>query len=166
MHLDTCIFAILDELRIYILTTIVISEDLEFPPRLVFNQGSKDFEEVKNFRLMLQEVNPTIPGKFIYEVQCIFGLNHGHMREWTSNVTVDQLKRCRGSLMTSSLILVLQVFSQDTTLTNSLRKLDLWLPYDHIFVTQTRNILLVNMAKYFMPNISFFISTSKKRRGV
>ena len=53
MHLDTYIFEILDELRIEILTTIVRSKDLEFPPRLVFNQGSKDFEEVKNFRLML-----------------------------------------------------------------------------------------------------------------
>ena len=57
MHMDTCIFAILDEIKLEILTTILISKDLEFPPRLVFNQGSKDFEEVKNFRLMLWEVN-------------------------------------------------------------------------------------------------------------
>ena len=53
LHMNTYIFAILNELRLEILTTIVRSEDLEFPPRLVFNQGSKDFEEVKNFRLML-----------------------------------------------------------------------------------------------------------------
>ena len=53
LHMTTYIFAILNELRLGILTTIVRSEDLEFPPRLVFNQGSKDFEEVKNFRLML-----------------------------------------------------------------------------------------------------------------
>ena len=53
MHPDTFIFAILDEIRLDILTTIVRFEDLEFPPRLVFNQGSKDFEDVKNFRLML-----------------------------------------------------------------------------------------------------------------
>ena len=50
-----------------ILTTIFISEDLEFPPRLVFNQSLKDFEEAKNFRLVFQEVNPAIPGKVIYE---------------------------------------------------------------------------------------------------
>ena len=31
------------------------------------NQILKDFEEAKNFRLMLQEVNQTIPGKVIYE---------------------------------------------------------------------------------------------------
>ena len=71
-------------------------------------------------------MNPTIPGKVIYEGECIFGLNHGNMMEWTRNVIVDQLKRCRDSLMTSSLILVLWVFSYDTTLTDSLRKLDLW----------------------------------------
>ena len=47
LHLNTCIFTILNELRLDILTTIVRSKDLEFPPRLVFNQGSKDFEEVK-----------------------------------------------------------------------------------------------------------------------
>ena len=57
LHLNTYIFAILNELIIDILTTIVISKDLEFPPIFVFNQGSKDFEEVKNFRLMLWEVN-------------------------------------------------------------------------------------------------------------
>ena len=43
----------IDEIRLDILSNIVISEDLEFPPILVFNQGYKDFEEVKNFRLML-----------------------------------------------------------------------------------------------------------------
>ena len=107
LHLNTCIFTILNELRLNILTTIVRSKDLESPPRLVFNQGLKDFEEVKKFRLMLQEVNLAIPGKFIYEGQWIFGLTHGHMRKWTSNITVDQLKRCRGSLMTSSLKFVL-----------------------------------------------------------
>ena len=58
--LNTYIFKILNEIRLDILTTIVIFEDLEFPPRLVFNQGLKDFEEAKNFRLMLQEVKPTV----------------------------------------------------------------------------------------------------------
>ena len=111
LHMNTCIFIILNKLKINILTTIVRSEDIEYPPRLVFHQGLKYFEEVKNFRLMLQEVNPTIPGKVIYEGQCIFGLTHGHMRKWTSNATVDQLKRCQGSLMNSSLIFVLWVFS-------------------------------------------------------
>ena len=53
LHLNTYIFTILNELILDILTTIVRSEDLEFPPILVFNQGLKDFEEVKNFRLML-----------------------------------------------------------------------------------------------------------------
>ena len=53
LHTITYIFTILNENIIEILTTIVIYEDLEFPPRLVFNQGSKDFEQVKNFRLML-----------------------------------------------------------------------------------------------------------------
>ena len=67
LHLNTYIFAILNELRLDILTTIFISEDLEFPPRLVFNQGSKDFEEVKDFRLMLEEINPILYEKVIYE---------------------------------------------------------------------------------------------------
>ena len=53
----------MDELRLNILTTIFRYEDLEFPPRLVLNQGSKDLEEVKNFRLVLQEIDPTIPEK-------------------------------------------------------------------------------------------------------
>ena len=53
LHLNTCIFTILNELRLDILTTIVKYEDLEFPSRLVFNQGSRDFEKVKNFGLML-----------------------------------------------------------------------------------------------------------------
>ena len=69
-------FTILNELILDILTTIFISEDIESPPKLVLNQGLKDFEEVKNFRLMLQEVNPTVPGKVIYEGQCIFFLTH------------------------------------------------------------------------------------------
>ena len=53
MHLYTYIFTIMDEIILEILTTIIIFEDIEFPPRLVLNQGSKDFEEVKNFKLML-----------------------------------------------------------------------------------------------------------------
>ena len=53
LHLDTYIFAILDKVRLDILTTIVRFEDLEFSPRLVLNQGSIDFEKVKKFRLML-----------------------------------------------------------------------------------------------------------------
>ena len=65
LHLDTCILAILDEIKVDILTTIFKYEDLEFPPNLIFNQVSKYFEEVKNFRLMIYEVNPTIPGKVI-----------------------------------------------------------------------------------------------------
>ena len=52
-HLDTCIFTITDELRFDILSTIIIYEDLEFLLRLVLNQGLKDLEEVKNFKLML-----------------------------------------------------------------------------------------------------------------
>ena len=42
-----------DELRLDILTTIVISKDIESPPRLVLNQGLKDLEEVKKFILVL-----------------------------------------------------------------------------------------------------------------
>jgi len=57
----------MDELRFDILSTIIIYEDLEFLLRLVLNQGSKDLEEVKNFKLVLQKVDPTIPGKVIYE---------------------------------------------------------------------------------------------------
>ena len=53
LHLDTYIFAILDELRLEIITNIFMSEDLESHPILVLNQGSKDLEEVKNFRLVL-----------------------------------------------------------------------------------------------------------------
>ena len=69
LHMDTYIFVILDEIKLDILTTIVRSEDLEFCPLLVFNQSLKDFKEAKNFRLVFQEVNPTVPGKFIYEFQ-------------------------------------------------------------------------------------------------
>ena len=76
LHLNACICTILIELRFDILTTIVRSKDLEFPPRLVFNQSLKDFEEAKNFRLVFQEVNLAEPGKVIYECQCIFGLTH------------------------------------------------------------------------------------------
>ena len=53
MHLDTHIFPMLNELRLDILSTIIKSKDLEFPPRLVLNEGSKDFEKVKNFRRMI-----------------------------------------------------------------------------------------------------------------
>ena len=53
LHMNTYIFTILNELRLDILTTILKFEDLDSPPTLVFNQGLKDFEEVKNFRLML-----------------------------------------------------------------------------------------------------------------
>ena len=111
MHMNTYIYTILNELRLDIITTIVRSKDLEFPPILVFNQGSKDFEEFEKFRLMLYEVNPTLPRKLIYEGHCKFVLTHGNMREWTKNFTMDQLKRFRGFLMTSSLIFVLWVFS-------------------------------------------------------
>ena len=55
LHLDTCIFAILDEIKIEILTTIARSEDLEFPPRLVFNQSLKDFEEAKTSDLFFRK---------------------------------------------------------------------------------------------------------------
>ena len=53
LHLDTYIFTIIDELRLEIITTLIISKDLESPPILVLNEGSKDLEEVKNFRLVL-----------------------------------------------------------------------------------------------------------------
>ena len=53
----------MDEIILEILITIVRSEDLEFPPRLVFNQSLKDFEEAKKFKLVFQEVNPAVPGK-------------------------------------------------------------------------------------------------------
>ena len=53
LHLNTYIFTILNELRLDILTTIIRYEDLESPPRLVSNQGLKDFEDVKNFILVL-----------------------------------------------------------------------------------------------------------------
>ena len=111
MHMNTYIYTILNKIRLDILITIVRYEDLEFPPKLVFNQSLKYFEEAKNFKLVFQEVNPAIPRKVINESQCIFGLTHRHMREWASNITMDQLEGCRGSLMTSSLKFVLWVFS-------------------------------------------------------
>ena len=65
LQLNTYIFTILNELKLDMLTTIVRSEDLEFPPKLVFNQILKDFEEAINFRLVFQEVNPAIPGSHL-----------------------------------------------------------------------------------------------------
>ena len=53
LHMNTYIFKILNEIILEIINTIFRYEDLEFPPILVFNQGFKDFEEVKKFRLML-----------------------------------------------------------------------------------------------------------------
>ena len=111
MHINTYICTILNELRLEILTTIVKSEDLEFPPILVFNQSLKDFEEAKKFKLVFQEVNPVVPRKVIYECQCIFVLTHLHMRKWARNINVDQVKRCKVSLMTSFLKFMLWVFS-------------------------------------------------------
>ena len=67
LHLDTYIFAILNELILNILTTIFRSEDLEFPPRLILNQGLENLKVVKNFILEFKEVNPTVPKKVIYE---------------------------------------------------------------------------------------------------
>ena len=53
LDMNTCIFTILNEIILDIITNIFRFEDLEFPPRLVFNQGCKDFEKVKDFRLIL-----------------------------------------------------------------------------------------------------------------
>ena len=44
---------------------MIISEDLEFPPILVLNQGLENLEVIKNFRLEFKEVNATISGKVI-----------------------------------------------------------------------------------------------------
>ena len=70
------------------------SEDLESPPILVLNQGLENLEVVKKFRHEFKEINPTERGKVIYESKDILGLNHGHMRKITRNLTVDNLKRC------------------------------------------------------------------------
>ena len=53
LHLNTCIYTIINKFTLDILTTIFKSDDLESSPRLVFNQGPKYFEEVKNFIRML-----------------------------------------------------------------------------------------------------------------
>ena len=50
LHMNTYIYTILNEIRLDILTTIVRYEDLEFPPRLVFNQSLKDFEQDKKIQ--------------------------------------------------------------------------------------------------------------------
>ena len=94
LHLDTCIFTIINELRLDIFITIIGSEDLEFPSKLVLNQGLENLVLEKKSMLEFKEVNPTVPGKSIYERKDILGLTHGHMREWTNNVTVKELKRC------------------------------------------------------------------------
>ena len=111
LHLNTCIFTIINELRIKIFTTIIRFEDLESPPILVLNQGLENLVVEKNSRLEFKEVNPTIPRNFIYEGKKKLGLTYGHMREGTIHVTMDELKRCWGSLMTDSLILMLWMFS-------------------------------------------------------
>ena len=53
MHMDTHVLKIMDEIRLEIITATIRFEYLESPPRLVLNQGSKDLEEVKNFKLVL-----------------------------------------------------------------------------------------------------------------
>ena len=63
LHMDTCIFKIMDEIKLDILSIIIIYEYLEFPPKLVLNQGFKNLEEVKNFILEFKEVNSTVPIK-------------------------------------------------------------------------------------------------------
>ena len=50
LHLDTCIFTIFNELRVDIFTTITISKDLKFPPKLVLNQGFKILEVIKKLQ--------------------------------------------------------------------------------------------------------------------
>ena len=67
LHLDTCIFTIFNEIKLYIFTTIIISKDIDFPPRLVLNQGLENLQVLRNFRLEFKEVNPIEPIKFIYE---------------------------------------------------------------------------------------------------
>ena len=51
LHLVTCIFIILNEIELDILTTIIKYKDLEFPFILVLNQGFKNLEDVKKFIL-------------------------------------------------------------------------------------------------------------------
>ena len=91
--MNTFIFTIINELILDIFTTIIRSEENESPPILVLNQGLENLKVEKNFRLEFKEVNPTEPGKLIYESKEILGLNNGNMREGTNNVTVDELKR-------------------------------------------------------------------------
>ena len=76
LHLNTCIFTILNELILDIFTTIIRFWELDFPPILVLNQCFKNLEEVKKFRVEFKELNPTIPGKFIYKGHNILGLTH------------------------------------------------------------------------------------------
>ena len=103
LHLDTYIFTILNKIRIDTLTTIIRLEYLDISSRLVLNQGFKNLEEVKKFILVLEEVNPIVSGKFIYEGKDILGLTHGHMMKRTNNVTVNKFKGCIGLLMIDSL---------------------------------------------------------------
>ena len=47
-YLHTYVFTIINELGLDIFTTIIRYEDLEFPPRLVLNQGLENIEVVRN----------------------------------------------------------------------------------------------------------------------
>ena len=49
LHMDTCIFTIINELIPYKFTTLIISEDHESPPILVLNQRLQNLEVVKKF---------------------------------------------------------------------------------------------------------------------
>ena len=55
LHLDACIFTIINELRLDIFTIIIRSKDLEFPPRLVLNQGLETFKWSKTLDLSLRK---------------------------------------------------------------------------------------------------------------
>ena len=48
LHLDTCIFTILNKFIFDIFTTIIRSKDLDLSCRHVLNHGFKAFKEVKN----------------------------------------------------------------------------------------------------------------------
>ena len=55
LYLDTCIFTILNEIRIYMHTTIIIYEDLNISSILVLNQGFKTMNRSKPSDLCLRK---------------------------------------------------------------------------------------------------------------
>jgi hypothetical protein len=134
-----------------ILTSIIISKDLNPSLILILNECFKFFKILKNLRFQCQKIHPCEARVIVDKSEYILIFSDWGIGEGSHEITMNHMKRWGIPTCFSFFKFLLDMFTKNATLTDPIGKFDLRHVDYHVFFAELMQVPVIKMPKYLMP---------------